>query len=244
MKFTFIFTGLDFLQSYWILDNVHHGVRLVANARWDILSLENRNTKVEAGLICKPLFWPKFKIVLIQKVGRKSYYSPSFLVTWVSHRNFFLTSVFSQDFWKFSMHWFRIFVRNVTTAKYMNGSSSFYKGPWTCKVIKFPFIQTRVSNGTGFSCPAGHGDRHHWTVPGQRDTRTDIPELSRDKGTQGQPQNLAKGWDRPGCFPLNLPKPLEPLVIVATIFLNLIEWGVEYGCTWFNFKISESSMTI
>ena len=31
---------------------------------------------------------------------------------------------------------FRIFVRNVTSAKCMNGSSSFYKGLWTCKELK------------------------------------------------------------------------------------------------------------
>ena len=31
---------------------------------------------------------------------------------------------------------FQILVSNVTNAKFMNGSSNFYKGSWTCKVIK------------------------------------------------------------------------------------------------------------
>ena len=31
-----------------------------------------------------------------------------------------------------------------------------------------------------------------------RDKGTEVPSLSRDKGTTGQAQNLAKGWDRLG----------------------------------------------
>ena len=30
------------------------------------------------------------------------------------------------------------------------------------------------------------------------DNGTEVPSLSRDKGTTGQAKNLAKGWDRPG----------------------------------------------
>ena len=30
-----------------------------------------------------------------------------------------------------------------------------------------------------------------------RDKGTEVPSLSRDKGTMGQSQNLAMGWDRP-----------------------------------------------
>ena len=31
-----------------------------------------------------------------------------------------------------------------------------------------------------------------------RDTETEVPSLSRDKGTAGQARNLAKGRDQPG----------------------------------------------
>ena len=31
-----------------------------------------------------------------------------------------------------------------------------------------------------------------------QDNGTEVPSLSRDKGTMGQAKNLAKGWDRPG----------------------------------------------
>ena len=30
------------------------------------------------------------------------------------------------------------------------------------------------------------------------DNGTEVPSLSRDKGTMGQAKNLAKGWDGPG----------------------------------------------
>ena len=43
-------------------------------------------------------------------------------------------------------------------------------------LVSFYFI---VSNGTGFSYPAGKG--------------TEVPSFSRDKGTTGQAQNLAMG---------------------------------------------------
>ena len=59
-------------------------------------------------------------------------------------------------------------------------------------------VWTRVSNGTGFFCPAGQRDRSPFIVPGQRDNGTDVPSLSRDKGTTGQAQNLAMGRDGPG----------------------------------------------
>ena len=35
-------------------------------------------------------------------------------------------------------------------------------------------------------------------VPGQRENGTEVPSLSRDKGTTGQAQNLAMGRDGPG----------------------------------------------
>ena len=35
-------------------------------------------------------------------------------------------------------------------------------------------------------------------VPGQRDNGTEVPSMSRDKGTTGQAQNLATGRDGPG----------------------------------------------
>ena len=44
--------------------------------------------------------------------------------------------MFSQNFYNIT-NGFLIFVRNVTTAKYINESSSFYKGPWTCKVTQY-----------------------------------------------------------------------------------------------------------
>ena len=56
-------------------------------------------------------------------------------------------------------------------------------------------VQIRVSNGTGFSCPAGQRDTSFFIVPGQKDNGTDVPSLSRDKGTTGQAQNLATGRD-------------------------------------------------
>ena len=37
-----------------------------------------------------------------------------------------------------------------------------------------------------------------WDSATFRDTGTEVPSLSRDKGTTGQSKNLAKGRDRPG----------------------------------------------
>ena len=37
-----------------------------------------------------------------------------------------------------------------------------------------------------------------WDSATFRDKRTEVPSLSRDKGTTGQAQNLAKGRDGPG----------------------------------------------
>ena len=59
-------------------------------------------------------------------------------------------------------------------------------------------ICTRVSNGTGQCNFSGQRDRQNFFVPGQRDTGTEVPSLSRDKGTTGQAQNLATGRDGPG----------------------------------------------
>ena len=59
-------------------------------------------------------------------------------------------------------------------------------------------FQTRVSNGTGQSNFSGQRDRQRKFVPGQRDNGTEVPSLSRDKGTTRQAKNLAKGWDGPG----------------------------------------------
>ena len=41
-------------------------------------------------------------------------------------------------------------------------------------------------------------DRQDFFVPGQRDNGTEVPSLSRDKGTTGQAKNFAKGRDGPG----------------------------------------------
>ena len=59
---------------------------------------------------------------------------------------------------------------------------------------KFQLGQTRVSNGTGQCNFSGQRDRQNFFVPGQRDNGTELPSLSRDKGTTGQAKNLAKGW--------------------------------------------------
>ena len=59
-------------------------------------------------------------------------------------------------------------------------------------------VCTRVSNGTGRCNFSGQRDRQNVFVPGQRDNGTEVPSLSRDKGTTEQAQNLAKGWDGPG----------------------------------------------
>ena len=63
-----------------------------------------------------------------------------------------------------------------------------------CKIT----FQTKVSNGTRFSCLPGQRDISLFVVPGQRDNMTEVPSLSRDKGTTGQAQNLAVGQDWPG----------------------------------------------
>ena len=44
----------------------------------------------------------------------------------------------------------------------------------------------------------GQRDSQNFFVLGQRDNRTEVPLLSRDKGTTGQAQNLAKGREGPG----------------------------------------------
>ena len=59
-------------------------------------------------------------------------------------------------------------------------------------------ILTRVSNGTGQCNFSGQRDSQNFFVPGQRDNGTEVPSLSRDKGTTGQAKNLAKGRDGPG----------------------------------------------
>ena len=56
-------------------------------------------------------------------------------------------------------------------------------------------VQIRVSNGTGQSNFSGQRDSQNFFVPGQRDNGPEVPLLSRDKGTTGQAQNLAKGRD-------------------------------------------------
>ena len=53
-------------------------------------------------------------------------------------------------------------------------------------------------DGTGQCNFSGQRDRQNFFVPGQRDNRTEVPSLSRDKGTTGQAQNLATGRDGPG----------------------------------------------
>ena len=54
-------------------------------------------------------------------------------------------------------------------------------------------VTSRVSNGTGQCNFSGQRDRQNFFVPGQRDTGTEVPSLSRDKA-----QNLATGRDGPG----------------------------------------------
>ena len=44
----------------------------------------------------------------------------------------------------------------------------------------------------------GQRDRSLFIAPGLRDNGTEVPSLSRDKGTMGQAQNLAVGQDGPG----------------------------------------------
>ena len=56
----------------------------------------------------------------------------------ISHPNFYDKCVFTTLLENFNG--FQIFVRNVNTSKYRNGSSSFYKDLWTCKVIRAIFI--------------------------------------------------------------------------------------------------------
>ena len=67
---------------------------------------------------------------------------------------------------------------------------------WTVLPKKVSYI--RVSNGTGQPNFSGQRDRQKIFVPGQRDNGTEVPSLSRDKGTTGQPQNLTTGRDGPG----------------------------------------------
>ena len=59
-------------------------------------------------------------------------------------------------------------------------------------------VYTRVSKGTGQCNFSGKRDRNFFIVPGQRDIGTEVPSLSRDKGTTGQAQNLATGRNGPG----------------------------------------------
>ena len=59
-------------------------------------------------------------------------------------------------------------------------------------------LQSRVSNGTGQRNFSGQRDSQNFFVPGQRDNGTEVPLLSRDKGTTGQAQNLATGRDGTG----------------------------------------------
>merc|ERR1712051_678747 len=82
-----------------------------------------------------------------------------------------------------------ILVRNFANLKCINANQS---------VCKFNGTQNRVSNGTGQRNFLGQQDSQNFFVPGQRDNRTEVPSLSRDKGTTGQAQNLAKGRDVPG----------------------------------------------
>ena len=60
-----------------------------------------------------------------------------------------------------------------------------------------PLVSGRVSNGTGQCNFSGQRDGQNFFVPGQRDNGTEVPSLSRDKGTTGQPQNLTTGQDGP-----------------------------------------------
>ena len=64
--------------------------------------------------------------------------------------------------------------------------------------LKTCSLYHRISNGTGQCYFSGQRDRSFFIVPGQRDNGTEVPLLSRDKGTTGQAQNLSTGRDRPG----------------------------------------------
>ena len=68
----------------------------------------------------------------------------------------------------------------------------------------FSYFNALVTNGVAF--PMG---RDSATFP---DKGTEVPSLSRDKGSTGQAQNLAMGWDGPG-------QPIKIRYGTITIFL-------------------------
>ena len=55
---------------------------------------------------------------------------------------------------------------------------------------RLPHLDISVSNGTGQCNFSGQRDRQTFFVPGQRDNGTEVPSLSRDKGTTGQRDKL------------------------------------------------------
>ena len=58
-------------------------------------------------------------------------------------------------------------------------------------------VYTRVSKGTGQCNFSGKRDRNFFIVPGQRDIGTEVPSLSRDKGTSSK---SCHGTGRAGIF--------------------------------------------
>ena len=74
------------------------------------------------------------------------------------------------------------------------------------------FIIGKSALGVGF--PTGRDSATFW------DKGTEVPSLSRDKGTTGQAQNLKKGWDRLGQ-PVKIqarPVPWEEFELVPLSF--------------------------
>jgi hypothetical protein len=115
--------------------------------------------------------WPKFKIVLIQKVRKKFYYFPllycsqnSWMVVVFPIQIFWMVIVFTiQIFWMvvvftiqmfFTNEFWQVFLLFYNTnfeflsgmflPRNLNRSNSFYKGPRTCKVSK---VQTLLVLG-------------------------------------------------------------------------------------------------
>ena len=60
-------------------------------------------------------------------------------------------------------------------------------GAWTCKKTQ----KLMTFKGTSLGSPTGHDSASFW------DKGTEVPSLSRDKGTTGQAQNLAIGQGQP-----------------------------------------------
>ena len=87
------------------------------------------------SLVPSDFIW---EIVLPSMIGSCDQKPKNLDSSTISHPNFYDKCVFTTLLENFNG--FQIFVRNVNTSKYRNGSSSFYKDLWTCKVIRAIFI--------------------------------------------------------------------------------------------------------